>query len=50
MAAAVALQLGRPFTRTRVTRIETGKREVSDYEVVALARATGVDVAWLLLG
>lgn len=36
--------------RISISRIESGDRFVSDYEVVALARSLGVSLDWLLLG
>jgi transcriptional regulator with XRE-family HTH domain len=36
--------------RIALSRIESGDRFVSDYEVVALAKALGVSLDWLLLG
>lgn len=36
--------------RISISRIESGDRFVSDYEVVALARALEVSLDWLLLG
>lgn len=36
--------------RISISRIESGDRFVSDYEVVALAKALEVSLDWLLLG
>ncbi|WP_026883211.1 helix-turn-helix domain-containing protein [Clostridium akagii] len=36
--------------RISISRIESGDRFVSDYEVVALANSLGVTLDWLLLG
>ena len=36
--------------RISISRIESGDRFVSDYEVVALAKSLGVTLEWLLLG
>ncbi|AJG98204.1 transcriptional regulator [Clostridium beijerinckii] len=36
--------------RISISRIESGDRFVSDYEVVALAKALDVSLDWLLLG
>jgi ribosome-binding protein aMBF1 (putative translation factor) len=37
-----------PLDRTVITKIENRTRKVSDYELVAIARALKVTVAWLL--
>ena len=42
--AALGVQLDRPV----IAKIESGKRRVCDYEVVALAQALKVEVTWLL--
>lgn len=42
--AALSVSIDRPG----ITKIELGMRHVSDFEVVALARALKVDVKWLL--
>lgn len=48
---AAKLQLrGGNFMRLTVSRIENGRREVSDYELVQLADALGVDVNTLVCG
>lgn len=36
--------------RITISRIESGDRFVADYEVVAMAKALGVSLDWLLLG
>ncbi|HIG0358592.1 TPA: helix-turn-helix domain-containing protein [Clostridium sporogenes] len=36
--------------RISISRIESGDRFVSDYEVVALAKALEVSLDWLLIG
>jgi len=36
------------MTQNTITKIETGYREVTDREVVALAQALGVAAGWLL--
>jgi transcriptional regulator with XRE-family HTH domain len=36
--------------RIAISRIESGDRFVADYEVVAIAKALGVSLDWLLLG
>lgn len=41
--ANVGLDMDRPT----ITRIENGKRYVRDYEILAMARALKVSVAWL---
>ena len=48
LAVALGEQLGQPVGRTTITRLERGQRPVTDIEVVALAKALGVDVRWLL--
>jgi len=40
--------LGLQLERPAISKIETGYREVTDIEVVALAKALYVSVAWLL--
>ena len=42
--------LGMKIDQSGVSKIETGKRPVLDYEVVALAEALKVSVKWLLSG
>ena len=43
------LQLsGMPIDQSGLSKIENGQRPVSDVEVVALAKALKVSVAWLL--
>lgn len=39
--------LGLQLERPAISKIETGYREVTDVEVVALAKALDVSVAWL---
>lgn len=47
-ALAVKLQLaGLSIGREAVSRIETGLRFVTDYELVILARVLGVTIEWL---
>ena len=41
-------KLGVTIDRAGIAKIEAGVRGVLDYEVVALARALGVKVSWLL--
>jgi len=41
-------QLGVSIDRAGVAKIETGIRGVLDFELVALAKALGVKVTWLL--
>lgn len=43
-------QLGFSIDRVGVSKIETGLRQIHDYEVVLLAQALEVSVSWLLLG
>ncbi len=40
--------LGLKIEQSAISKIEQGHRPVLDYEVVALARALNVSVAWLL--
>lgn len=48
-ALAVRLQVaGFNIDRAGVAKIECGYREVTDYELVALAKALGISAAWLL--
>lgn len=42
--------LGVECDRLAICRIETGLRAVTDYEIVALSKALGVSVNWLLFG
>ena len=39
---------GLPVCRTMVSRIESGERYVSDYELISLAKCLCVSTAWLL--
>jgi hypothetical protein len=41
-------KLGVSIGRAGVAKIETGIRGVLDFELVALSKALGVEVAWLL--
>lgn len=41
---------GIQITQTGVSKLESGKRAVLDYEVVALAKVLKVNVVWLLEG
>jgi HTH-type transcriptional regulator, cell division transcriptional repressor len=41
-------KLGVSIDRAGIAKIETGIRGVLDYELVALAKALGVKVSWLL--
>lgn len=46
---AARLQVeGLRLERTTISKIETGYREVTDVEAVAIARALGVSIAWLM--
>ena len=47
LCARLQLQ-GVQLDRPAISKIETGYREVTDKEAVALARALGVSAAWLL--
>lgn len=40
--------MGVDIDRSTISRIEAGQRQVSDYELLALSRALGVAVDWLL--
>ena len=40
--------LGMTIDQSGISKLESGKRPVSDTEVVALAKALKVSVAWLL--
>jgi HTH-type transcriptional regulator, cell division transcriptional repressor len=44
------IKLGVSIDRAGIAKIETGIRGVLDYELVALGRALGVKVTWLLQG
>lgn len=41
---------GLRIDRSAIAKIETGRRPVSDIELVAIAKALRVDVTWLLDG
>ncbi|GAB4429334.1 MAG: helix-turn-helix transcriptional regulator [Anaerolineae bacterium] len=43
-------QLGFDLDRVGISKVETGLRQIHDYEVVLLAQALEVSVNWLLLG
>ena len=46
---AARLQIeGLQLERVTISKIETGYREVTDVETVAIAKALGVTVSWLL--
>lgn len=46
---AARLQIeGLSLERVTISKIETGYREVTDVEAVAIAKALGVTVSWLL--
>jgi transcriptional regulator with XRE-family HTH domain len=47
LAARLQIQ-GPRIERVTISKIETGYREVSDVEAVAIAKALGVTVSWLL--
>lgn len=42
--------MGISLDRLSISRIESGNRFVTDYEVVALSKALNVSIYWLLLG
>ena len=45
---AIRLQLqGLQIERATISKIETGYREVTDVEIVAIAKALGVTISWL---
>lgn len=46
LAARLQVQ-GLRIERAAISKIETGYREVTDVEVVAIARALGVSISWL---
>ena len=39
---------GLRLERVTISKIETGYREVTDVEAVAIAKALGVSISWLL--
>ena len=41
---------GLKIDRSAIAKIETGRRPVTDFELVAIAEALGVQVTWLLEG
>lgn len=41
-------RVGVQLDRAAIAKIENDQRHVLDYELKALARALGVDIAWLL--
>lgn len=47
LAARMQLQ-GIPLNQKAVSRIETGARVVSDYELMTFARVLGVTMQWLV--
>lgn len=48
-ALAAKIQLkGHSLTQKAISRIETGSRAVSDYEIPLLAKALDVNLLWLL--
>jgi len=47
LAARLQVQ-GLRLERVTISKIETGYREVTDVEAVAIAKALGVNVSWLL--
>lgn len=42
--------MGISLDRTAISKIEAGQRQVLDYELLAVSRALGVSVNWLLSG
>ncbi len=47
LAARLQVQ-GSKLERVTISKIETGYREVTDVEAVAIAKALGVTVGWLI--
>jgi len=47
LAARLQVQ-GLRLERVTISKIETGYREVTDVEAVAIAKALGVSISWLL--
>jgi len=48
---AARLQIeGLRLERVAISKIETGYREVTDVEAIAIAKALGVTISWLLGG
>ena len=46
---AARLQVeGLPIERVTISKIETGYREVTDVEALAIAKALGVTISWLI--
>lgn len=41
-------RLGFEIDRVGISKIETGLRQIHDYEIVLLAKALGVSTGWLL--
>jgi transcriptional regulator with XRE-family HTH domain len=50
LLSAKLRKLGTSIDRAGIAKIETGVRGVLDFELVALAKALGVKVTWLLDG
>ena len=48
--AEILCEQGCPMNRITVSRIESGMREISDFELIHFAYALGVDVRYLLCG
>ena len=48
--AEIIREQGCPMNRITVSRIESGVREISDFELIHFAYALGVDVRYLLCG
>lgn len=46
--AVCLLADGLSLSRTAVSKIESGERHVTDYELIGLAKCLGVTTAWLL--
>lgn len=47
MAARLQVE-GLHLERVTISKIETGYREVTDVEAMAIAKALGVTIAWLM--
>lgn len=48
--AARLQSMGVPLDRLSICRIERGNRQVTDFELAAIAKALAVPVEWLLFG
>lgn len=50
LATSMTTATGTTYGRTTISRLESGHRPVTDFEIIALAKILEVDVRWLLLG